>query len=495
MPYGLNINRDVCLKDFKPPDIADTAIVTPTSGGEVKPQMSATVHRHTYLLDPDAVEKRLLSPNKPIIKSGRNKTVRNMRLRPRQILCAKCKKGVHESQTSKPQSKSDTNLDKIDIRKRKLPVLVSDTAEKKCKETEDISVGRTCPVLKISFATPKGGDTVEVKMPPRSPSPDLSSAKYTGMTKELTCDITKMTHQEYKRYKKALKKAKLKGKYNATDPDMDEKLIRRLRKKAAKRKHKPKRKHKHHEYIETDNMNENGENTPLHENLQEGVDLLGFPSDGVPHIRDLEFNEFDTFNCANLQDNEDSSSNSSSRDENILPPSPPKLKSTKTLLSPQNREENYSDDTSFTLDNDIDVMKEQNKAAERIKPLMMKIQTRNASECEIPDGRSLHIGDIVWGKIHGFPWWPGRILSITVKQKDNGVVITQMAHVSWFGSSTMSHMPCSDLYPFLEDFKQKFNKKKRGPYKTAIKQATTAAKASGMDVLLDELDDSLSNSC
>jgi hypothetical protein len=41
----------------------------------------------------------------------------------------------------------------------------------------------------------------------------------------------------------------------------------------------------------------------------------------------------------------------------------------------------------------------------------------------------------------------------------------------------MSHIQCSDLYPFLEEFKLRYNKKKRGPYKMAIKQATIAAQS------------------
>ncbi|OWF41048.1 PWWP domain-containing protein 2A-like [Mizuhopecten yessoensis] len=114
---------------------------------------------------------------------------------------------------------------------------------------------------------------------------------------------------------------------------------------------------------------------------------------------------------------------------------------------------------------------------ESLRPLMMKIQTHDVTKCVATDGRSIHVGDIVWGKIQGFPWWPGRVLSITVSQRDNGIMIRQLAHVSWFGSSTMSHIQCSDLYPFLEDFKLRFNRKKRGPYKMAIKQATIAAQS------------------
>lgn len=112
------------------------------------------------------------------------------------------------------------------------------------------------------------------------------------------------------------------------------------------------------------------------------------------------------------------------------------------------------------------------------KPLMMKIHTTSVSTCSISDGRNLTVEDIVWGKVKGFPWWPGRVMAINISQKDNSVVIRQVAQVAWFGSSTMSHIACSDLYPFLEDFKVRFNRKKRSTsYRRAIKQATVAAQS------------------
>lgn len=53
-------------------------------------------------------------------------------------------------------------------------------------------------------------------------------------------------------------------------------------------------------------------------------------------------------------------------------------------------------------------------------------------------------GDIVWGKVVGFPWWPGRVLSVTQSLH---------AHVAWYASTTSSLMPCDSLRPFLEDYK------------------------------------------
>ncbi|KAI5633419.1 PWWP domain-containing protein [Phthorimaea operculella] len=94
-----------------------------------------------------------------------------------------------------------------------------------------------------------------------------------------------------------------------------------------------------------------------------------------------------------------------------------------------------------------------------------------ASSSEGIGGKLLRVapGDIVWGKVVGFPWWPGRVLSVTA---------TSRAHVSWYASTTSSLMPCDSLSPFLEDYKIRFNKKKRGAYKEAVKQATLEAKRS-----------------
>lgn len=63
-------------------------------------------------------------------------------------------------------------------------------------------------------------------------------------------------------------------------------------------------------------------------------------------------------------------------------------------------------------------------------------------------GVRLLVGDVVWGKIHGFPWWPGKILTITSCGNQN-----PQAHVSWYGSSTSSLMECNQLSPYLDNFK------------------------------------------
>ncbi|XP_015523140.2 PWWP domain-containing protein 2A isoform X2 [Neodiprion pinetum] len=110
-------------------------------------------------------------------------------------------------------------------------------------------------------------------------------------------------------------------------------------------------------------------------------------------------------------------------------------------------------------------------------PLVMRLAATPVAHCLTATGRRMDVGDVVWGKIHGFPWWPGKVLSITVSCKEDGTSSGPQAHVAWYGSSTSSLMSCDQLSPFLETFKTRFNKKKRGPYKEAIRQAQTEARS------------------
>ncbi|XP_026537429.1 PWWP domain-containing protein 2A-like isoform X2 [Notechis scutatus] len=106
----------------------------------------------------------------------------------------------------------------------------------------------------------------------------------------------------------------------------------------------------------------------------------------------------------------------------------------------------------------------------------LKVFSKNVSKCVTPDGRTVCVGDIVWAKIYGFPWWPARILTITVSRKDNGLLVRQEARISWFGSPTTSFLALSQLSPFLENFQSRFNKKRKGLYRKAITEAAKAAK-------------------
>lgn len=95
------------------------------------------------------------------------------------------------------------------------------------------------------------------------------------------------------------------------------------------------------------------------------------------------------------------------------------------------------------------------------------------------DGNTFAIGDIVWGKIQGFPWWPGKVLNILNKEDSSA----SEANVRWYGSLTSTLVPCEQLSPFLPSFKVRYNRRKRSVgYKEAIRQATKEAHASSTDV-------------
>lgn len=102
---------------------------------------------------------------------------------------------------------------------------------------------------------------------------------------------------------------------------------------------------------------------------------------------------------------------------------------------------------------------------------------RSLQKCVGADGRVVSVGDIVWAKIAGFPWWPARVLSLTVRRRgDGGVAARQEVRVAWFGSRTTSLLPLSHTSPFLETFQMRFDRKRKGPYRRAVAEAASAAK-------------------
>nr|XP_012636906.1 PWWP domain-containing protein 2B isoform X2 [Microcebus murinus] len=116
------------------------------------------------------------------------------------------------------------------------------------------------------------------------------------------------------------------------------------------------------------------------------------------------------------------------------------------------------------------------QAPQTVPPLTVRLHTQSVSRCVTGDGRTLAVGDIVWGKIRGFPWWPARVLDISLGQKEDGEPSWQEAKVSWFGSPTTSFLSISKLSPFSEFFKLRFNRKKKGMYRKAITEAANAAR-------------------
>ena len=87
-------------------------------------------------------------------------------------------------------------------------------------------------------------------------------------------------------------------------------------------------------------------------------------------------------------------------------------------------------------------------------------------------------GDIVWGKVHGHPWWPGKVLAISgIRNEDNKNPWDRDAHVSWFGSNTSSIMRLHSLQLFLPNFAKRHKRHKKGFYRVAVREAQEASQA------------------
>lgn len=128
----------------------------------------------------------------------------------------------------------------------------------------------------------------------------------------------------------------------------------------------------------------------------------------------------------------------------------------------------------FLPGDDASVSSSSKEERKIVPPLTVRLHTHSVSKCVTEDGRTISVGDVVWGKIHGFPWWPARVLDINLSQKENGDPSWQEAKVSWFGSPTTSFLSLSKLSPFSEYFKLRFNRKKKGMYRKAITEAAKA---------------------
>lgn len=91
---------------------------------------------------------------------------------------------------------------------------------------------------------------------------------------------------------------------------------------------------------------------------------------------------------------------------------------------------------------------------------------------------SIGVGDIVWGKVHGHPWWPGRVLAISgIRNEETNNPLDRDAHVSWYGSNTSSITHLHALQLFLPNFAKRHKKNKKGFYRVAVRQAQEALQA------------------
>ncbi|XP_034714356.1 DNA (cytosine-5)-methyltransferase 3A isoform X5 [Etheostoma cragini] len=97
------------------------------------------------------------------------------------------------------------------------------------------------------------------------------------------------------------------------------------------------------------------------------------------------------------------------------------------------------------------------------------------TELEYEDGRGFGIGELVWGKLRGFSWWPGRIVSWWMTGRSRAAEGTRW--VMWFGDGKFSVVCVEKLMP-LSSFNNAFHQptyNKQPMYKKAIYEVLQAA--------------------
>ncbi|XP_034051165.1 DNA (cytosine-5)-methyltransferase 3A-like isoform X3 [Thalassophryne amazonica] len=96
-------------------------------------------------------------------------------------------------------------------------------------------------------------------------------------------------------------------------------------------------------------------------------------------------------------------------------------------------------------------------------------------EYEFEDGRGFGIGELVWGKLRGFSWWPGRIVSWWMTGRSRAAEGTRW--VMWFGDGKFSVVCVEKLMP-LSSFSNAFHQptyNKQPMYKKAIYEVLQVA--------------------
>ncbi|XP_023286527.1 DNA (cytosine-5)-methyltransferase 3A-like isoform X3 [Seriola lalandi dorsalis] len=97
------------------------------------------------------------------------------------------------------------------------------------------------------------------------------------------------------------------------------------------------------------------------------------------------------------------------------------------------------------------------------------------TEPEYEDGRGFGIGELVWGKLRGFSWWPGRIVSWWMTGRSRAAEGTRW--VMWFGDGKFSVVCVEKLMP-LSSFNNAFHQptyNKQPMYKKAIYEVLQVA--------------------
>ncbi|XP_040303283.1 DNA (cytosine-5)-methyltransferase 3B isoform X6 [Herpailurus yagouaroundi] len=96
----------------------------------------------------------------------------------------------------------------------------------------------------------------------------------------------------------------------------------------------------------------------------------------------------------------------------------------------------------------------QDSQQESLESPQVDVEGTDADNTEYQDGKEFGIGDLVWGKIKGFSWWPAMVVSWKATSKRQAM--SGMRWVQWFGDGKFSEVSADKLVA-LGLFSQHFN--------------------------------------
>ncbi|XP_059803617.1 PWWP domain-containing protein 2B [Hypanus sabinus] len=407
-----------------------------------------------------------------------------IRLRPRQVLCEKCKNTLNREEEDdddkdRHSNKNDKKTSMEENEKRKSEVMCCENRKIKKEKKEDkfsSEMVHRSPVIKISYSTPQGKGKV-VKIPSRvhgSVEPFCPKR----LVQNESVDQDKNTHCD----EMEVLQEKSFSSPSGTIPKL--KLTRPLHSMADIPP--PRIRLKPHRLS-------NGDNVAIYkaelvDNINSEVQPARRSDSGALHSEESTGkSSVETSGSSGEEDQWRYKRSRRSKDQDDLTVYLSYRKkradsSSLSVCSNDSLDESKSSSSEITSPEICDFapgddasVSSSSKEEKTVPPLTVRLHTKTVTKCVTTEGRTISVGDIVWGKIHGFPWWPARILGISVNKKENGTPVWQEARVSWFGSPTTSLLSVSKVSPFLEYFKLRFNRKKKGVYRRAITEAAKAA--------------------
>ena len=103
-------------------------------------------------------------------------------------------------------------------------------------------------------------------------------------------------------------------------------------------------------------------------------------------------------------------------------------------------------------------------------------------------------GEIVWAKIQGYSWWPGRItqikLKLNIKKNNSGKISLQyekepLFYITFFPNDSKGRKKIKNIKKFIDKYKQRSKETKKKKLKKAIDIATKTYLEENPDLSFD----------